>query len=63
MARNKKETEFNQITYQNNYIKEKYDQVRLLVPKGNREKIKARAEAKGMSVNEYINRLIENDNK
>ena len=54
-------TEFNQISYQNEYIKEKYDRINLTVPKGAKEQIKAKAAAQGMSVNEYINRLIDND--
>ena len=35
--------EFNQIAYQNNYIKEKYDRINLTVPKGKKEKIKKKA--------------------
>ena len=53
--------EFNQIAYQNDYIKEKYDRINLTVPKGRKEKIKKRAAAVGKSVNEYINSLIDND--
>ncbi|MCI9542304.1 MAG: Arc family DNA-binding protein [Lachnospiraceae bacterium] len=53
--------EFNQIAYQNNYIKEKYDRINLTVPKGKKEKIKKKAAAAGKSVNEYINSLIDKD--
>nr|WP_315104190.1 hypothetical protein [uncultured Catonella sp.] len=59
MAQNKKE--FNQIEYQNKYIKEKYDRVGLTMPKGKKEIIKARALEEGMSINEYINALIDKD--
>lgn len=59
MAQNKKE--FNQIEYQNKYIKEKYDRVGLTMPKGKKEVIKARAIAEDMSINEYINALIDKD--
>ena len=52
-------TEFNQIAYQNEYIKEKYDRINLTVPKGRKEEIKKAAAAAGQSVNEYINRLID----
>jgi predicted DNA binding CopG/RHH family protein len=52
---------FNQIAYQNNYIKEKYDRINLLVPKGGKEKIKQKAAEAGKSVNEYINELIERE--
>ena len=48
MAENTKE--FNQIEYQNKYIKEKYDRVGLTMPKGKKEVI-----------NEYINALIDRD--
>ncbi len=54
--------EFNQIAYQNDYIKEKYDRINLTVPKGRKEEIKKRAAA-GKSVNEYINSLIDDDMK
>ena len=53
--------EFNQIAYQNDYIKEKYDRINLTVPKGRKVEIKKKAEAAGKSVNEYINDLIEKD--
>jgi len=52
---------FNQIEYQNKYIKEKYDRVGLTMPKGKKEIIKARALEEGMSINEYINALIDKD--
>lgn len=55
--------EFNQISYQNEYIKEKYDRINLTVPKGRKEEIKKKASAEGKSVNEYINSLIDNDLK
>ena len=32
--------EFNQIEYINNYIKEKYDRINLVVPAGNKQVIK-----------------------
>ncbi len=53
--------EFNQIAYQNDYIKEKYDRINLTVPKGRKEEIKKRAASEGKSVNEYINSLIDSD--
>lgn len=53
--------EFNQIAYQNNYIKEKYDRINLIVPKGRKEEIKEKARQQGKSVNEYINSLIDDD--
>ena len=38
-----------------------YDQVRVNVKKGQREVIKAYAESKGMSLNGFINHLIEKE--
>lgn len=43
------------------YCAKAYDQVKILVPKGQREKIKAHAESNGESLNGYVNRLISND--
>ncbi len=53
-------SEFNQNQYINKYIKEKYDRINLTM-KGKKEKIKSAASKRGMSVNEYINCLIDND--
>lgn len=53
------EEKFNQIKYQNEFIKQKYDRINLTVPKGKKEKIKAAAKAAGQSVNEYINSAID----
>ncbi len=48
---------------QNKYILKAYDRIGLVVTKGRKEIIKARAEDLGESVNGYINRLIEEDLK
>jgi len=45
------------------YNKKTYDQINFNVKKGEREKIKNRAESKGMSLNAYICSLIEKDMK
>ncbi len=39
---------------------EKFDEVRTRMPKGNKAIIQAHAEARGESVNAFINRAIEN---
>jgi predicted DNA binding CopG/RHH family protein len=52
---------FNQISYQNEFIRNNYDRINLTVPKGKKEAIKKRADSLGKSVNEYINRLIDGD--
>ena len=43
------------------YCAKAYDQIKLIVPKGEREKIKAIAASKGLSLNAYIIKLIEQD--
>ena len=45
----------------NDYAKKVYDDVRLQVKKGQKEKIRAYAESHGMSLNAYINKLIAAD--
>ena len=39
-------------------MKERYDRVQLIVPKGEKEKIKAFAARSNESLNKFINRLI-----
>lgn len=58
MARTKS-GEFDQIKYQNEFIKTNYDRINLLVPKGKKEDLKALAAAKGQSLNTLINQAIE----
>ena len=43
----------------NRYISKSYDRINLTVPKGQKEKISAHAEARGESVNGFIKRAIE----
>ena len=43
---------------QNKYIEKKYDRINLTVLKGEKDKIKEHAMAKGESVNAFINRAI-----
>ena len=45
------------------YMRENYDRISLTVPKGSKDEIKAHAASLGESVNEYINRLIDQDIK
>ncbi len=42
----------------NKYVKSNYDRVNVTMPKGQREVIRAHAEAHGESVNGFINRAI-----
>lgn len=45
----------------NRYNMKAYDRINFTVPKGEKEKIKARADSLGESVNGYILRLIRED--
>jgi len=45
------------------YNEKAYDRISLVVKKGRREELKAYAESKGMSINGYINKLIDEDMK
>lgn len=49
--------------WQNNYIAKTYDRINLIVPKGEKDEIKAKADRNGESVNAYINRLLDQDKK
>lgn len=53
--------------YKNKYNSMNYDSLRIVVPKGTKDIIKAHAERKGESINGFVNRAInetmENDNK
>ena len=44
--------------YQNKYISKTYDRVNLTMPKGRKEIVQTHAEARGESVNGFINRAI-----
>jgi hypothetical protein len=46
---------------QNKYISKNFDRMSFLVKKGRKVKIKARAEDLGVSLNSYINDLIDRD--
>jgi len=50
---------FNQIAYQNDYNRQKYDRVNLTMPKGKKERVRIAAAAAGQSVNEFINAAID----
>ena len=44
--------------YRNKWIADKLDRVNLTMPKGQKETVKAHAEARGESVNAFINRAV-----
>lgn len=45
----------------NKYIAKAYDRINLTIPKGAKERVKARADANGESVNGYVWRLVSAD--
>ena len=47
----------------NKYNAKAYDRIIVVVPKGMKEKYQEAAKQKGMSLNGYINKLIEEDMK
>lgn len=49
-----KQEKFNPTKYKNSFQKENYDKIGLLVPKGERAKLRAYAEARGQSLNSFI---------
>lgn len=50
---------FDSVAYRNQFNREKYDRVNLTMPKGKKQLVKDHAEGLGLSVNEYINKLID----
>lgn len=42
----------------NKWNRENYDRIEIIVPKGDKPRIKAHAESRGESVNAFINRAI-----
>ncbi len=59
MAENESKVSKKQQACVNRYIAQNYDRVNLTVPKGKKEDIKAHAEVQGESMNEFINRAID----
>ena len=49
------------IAYQNEYIREKYDRINFVMPKGFKAEIQERSQSLGCSVNEYLLSLVRND--
>lgn len=45
--------------YKNNWQKENVDRINLIVPKGKKDSIKAHAQARGESMNAFIQRAID----
>lgn len=56
-----REAEEKQYRRQNEYNAAKYDKIGLMLPKGSKEKIKAEAEKKGVSVNALLTEIIKKE--
>ena len=54
-------SEFDELAYKNAYNRAKYEQIAIRLPAGCRDRIKTKAEARGLSVAAYIWQLVEND--
>ena len=53
-------SKFNPTNYKNEFAKEKYDRVSLVLPKGEKERLKAHADKyDGGSLNAFLKRAIE----
>lgn len=53
------ENKFNKVKYDNDYIKNNYDQVRFTVKKGKKEELKTHCSKFGYkSVNDFINKAV-----
>lgn len=50
---------YNKVAYANKYNSEKYDSLRIVVPKGKKEILKSHAEQQGESLNGFVNRAID----
>lgn len=53
--------DFNSTKYKNEYAKQNYDAIRVVVPVGGKEKIKQFADARSMSVNAFVNYCIKQE--
>lgn len=57
----KKKASAEQIAHQNDYNKQKYDRLSIMLPKGTRDKYKAYAQSRGMSLNALVVYLLDKD--
>ena len=54
----KPETKQNVINYKNKYNKDTYDRITILRTKGDKERLKALADNQGISLNVFLNNII-----
>lgn len=50
---------FDRVKYANEYNKENYDKVTIMIPKGDKEAWKSVAKAQGLSMSEMVRRAVE----
>lgn len=55
MAEKKK---FDKVAYNNEFNRQKYDRLYIMIHKGEKDRLKAHAESHGESLNEFIKRAI-----
>ena len=55
----KPETKQNVINYKNKYNKDTYDRITILRTKGEKDRLKQLAENQGVSMNEFLNKIID----
>lgn len=51
-------SKFDKVKYNNEFNAKAYDRINLIIPKGEKERIKSAADKNGESVNGLINRII-----
>lgn len=51
---------FDENKYKQEFLKENYDEIKLRIPKGNKQTLKQLAQLKNISVNQLITEAIEN---
>lgn len=58
---NRKKASAEQIAHQNDYNKQKYDRLSIMLQKGTRDKYRTHAESRGMSLNALVVYLLDKD--
>ena len=49
---------FDKVAYNNEFNRQKYDRLYIMIPKGEKDRLKAHADSHGESLNEFIKRAI-----
>lgn len=56
---NNKKEKFNPMKYNVEYIKEHYDRITVIAPKGKKQDVMKKAKSKGLSASQYILKAIQ----